>query len=157
MRLRPIVFLDVDGVLASRGSNQLDPSCIARLDRLVVRTTARVMLTSTWRDRYGLAETEQQLVDAGFHGRLTGAIPCLPGRSSSEELGAYLNTISPAVRFVILDAAEVTRDLHRYHVQVDSRVGLTADDVARAEMLLGTGRGAVPPCERANVRPLSDR
>lgn len=145
MKLRPIVFLDVDGVLAHRGSNdQLDPSCIARLDRLVVRTTARVMLTSAWRDRYGLAGTEQRLVDAGFCGRLTGAIPSLPGRSRSEEIQAYLSTISRAVRFVILDSASVTRDLHAYHVQVGPRVGLTDDDVARAERLLGTGRHSAP-------------
>lgn len=158
MKLSPIVFLDVDGVLAYPGcSDQPDPSCIARLDRLLVRTKARIMLTATWRDRYGLAGTEQRLVDAGFCGRLTGAIPRLPGRSHSEEVQAYLNTISRAVRFVLLDSADVSPDLRPYHVQVDERLGLTADDVLRAERILDGTRRAAPPSSTGNARSFSDR
>lgn len=137
MSVRPIVFLDIDGVLAHFGSNdELDPACIARLDGLLVRTRAKVMLTSAWRDRHGVARTEQRLVEAGFRGRLTGAIPSLPGRSRSEEIKAYLNTVARSVRFVILDDAPVDRELLAHLVHVDEFVGLTAADAARAERLL---------------------
>jgi hypothetical protein len=139
MSVRPIVFLDIDGVLAHFGSNdELDPACIARLDSLLVRTRAKVMLTSAWRDRYGVEGTEQRLVAAGFRGRLTGAIPSLPGRSRSEEIKAYLNTVARSVRFVILDDVPVARELLAHLVHVDEFVGLTAADAARAERLLAS-------------------
>jgi hypothetical protein len=137
MTPRPIIFLDIDGVLAHFGSNEeLDPSCIAELDRLIVHTRARVLLTSAWRDRYGVEGTERRLVAAGFRGRLAGAIPSLPGRSRSEEINAYLNTVSRRVRFVILDDVPVDRPLLPHFVHIDDVTGLTSLDTSLAARLL---------------------
>lgn len=143
MRLspRPLIFLDVDGVLAPCGSSeQLDPACIAELDRLIVHTRARVLLTSAWRDRYGVEGTERRLVAAGFRGRLAGAIPSLPGRSRSEEIHAYLNTVSRRIRFVILDDVPVDRALLPHFVHIDDSTGLTSHDASLAARLLGCPR-----------------
>ena len=130
---RPIIFLNIDGVLAHCGSTEeLDPRCITALDALIVRTNAKVLLTSAWREHYGVAGTEQRLVAAGFRGRLTGAIPSLPGRSRSEEIRAYLSTISRRVRFVIIDDVPVDRELRRHFVQVDGFQGFTCLDAALA-------------------------
>lgn len=140
---RPIIFLDVDGVLVHAGSNEhLDPACIAELDRLIVRTRARVLLTSAWRDRYGVEGTERRLVAAGFRGRLAGAIPSLPGRSRSEEINAYLNTVSRRVRYVILDDVPVDRALLANWVHIDDVTGLTALDASLAARLLSCPLGA---------------
>jgi hypothetical protein len=143
--VRPILFLDIDGVLAHFGtSDELDPACIARLDGVLVRTRAKVMLTSAWRDRHGVDGTEQRLVAAGFRGRLTGAIPSLPGRSRSEEIKAYLNTVSRSIRFAILDHIPLARELLPHLVRVDDVVGLSADDVARAERIILSRYGPRP-------------
>ncbi len=141
--MRPVIFLAIDGVLAHAGSNeQLDRRCIAQLDRLIVHTRAKVLLTSAWRERHGVAGTEQRLFAAGFRGRLAGAIPSLPGRSRSQEIGAYLNTVARSLPFVILDHAPVDGALLPHLVHVDDRVGLTFADVSVAARLLGSPRRA---------------
>ena len=140
---RPIIFLGVDGVLVHAGSaEQLDPTCIAELDRLLVQSRARVLLTSVWRDRYGVEGAERRLVAAGFRGRLAGAIPSLPGRSRSEQIAAFLNTVSPRIRFVILDSVPVVRALLAHFVHIDDATGLTALDASLAARLLGCPRPA---------------
>lgn len=51
----PLIFLDIDGVLNDHSCHSrtrycsTDKACIARLDRILVETDARIVLTSAWR------------------------------------------------------------------------------------------------------------
>ena len=130
---RRIIFLDIDGVLGHVGSNErLDPKCIEQLDWLIEATGAEVILTSSWRDTFGLEETQRRLAAAGFRGRLAGAAPCMPSGTRSDEIDAFLADVREPARFVILDDVPVAEHLMPNLVLVDDFVGLTSDDEALA-------------------------
>lgn len=134
---RRFIFLDIDGVLGHVGSGEkLDPTCIAELDWLIERTDAEVILTSSWRDTFGLAETQKRLAAACFRGRLAGAAPCLPRGSRSDEIAAFLASVTEPVRFAILDDVAVDEHLQRNLVLVDDFVGLSGIDVRVALRIL---------------------
>lgn len=135
--LPPLIFLDIDGVLAHFGSNdKLDSNCISLLDALIDATNAIVVLTSAWRHRYGLAETQHRLAAAGFRGQLTGAVPTLVGRSRSHEIRQYLSATNNRRAFVILDDVPPEADLLSRFVAVDDFEGLTPERALIAARLL---------------------
>jgi hypothetical protein len=57
MKERPIIFLDVDGVLNGHNfddvediqSNSIDPECVEHFNRVLWATDARIVLSSAWR------------------------------------------------------------------------------------------------------------
>ena len=131
-----VLFLDIDGVLAHFGSNErLDPACLARLDTLVTATGATIVLTSSWRDRYGLVGTAARLAAAGLRATLKRTVPRLPFGTRSDEIRAFLSDHVGA-RFVILDDVPPDRALRDFAVITDDFVGLTDADVQRARNLL---------------------
>jgi hypothetical protein len=134
---RRIVFLDIDGVLAHVGSdNHLDPTCVARLDELLRTTGAEPVLTSSWRDTYGVTETQARLSRAGFRGRIVDVVPSLPRQTRSDEIAAYLSSALADQQYVILDDMPVAASLRRRLVLIDDFVGLTDADVTLATRLL---------------------
>jgi predicted mannosyl-3-phosphoglycerate phosphatase (HAD superfamily) len=137
MKQRRIVFLDIDGVLTHVGSNdRLDPTCISRLDDLLTATGAEIVLTSSWRDTYGVTGTQKRLALAGFRNRIIDAVPALPSGTRSDEIDAYLARTEGCEHYVILDDVPVEPRLRRRLVLVDDFVGLTAVDVALATRML---------------------
>lgn len=137
MTPRTFIFLDIDGVLAHVGSNErLDPACVERLNQLVARARAEVILTSSWRDTFGIAETERRLQTAGFRGILAGAVSCLPQATRSDEIDQFLADCDHPTRFVIVDDVQVAVHLRRCAVIVDDFTGLTDEDVAAAARIL---------------------
>lgn len=74
-----IIFLDIDGVLNSDHWQQtksykngnypeklFDPSAVELLNKLVATTQAKVVLTSTWRLKYSLAEMRAIFLNVGI-------------------------------------------------------------------------------------------
>ena len=53
--MNPLLFLDIDGVCNGHQQHlrtrycRTDPACVERLDRILVETDARIVLTSSWR------------------------------------------------------------------------------------------------------------
>ena len=133
---RPIVFLDIDGVLAHDGSDaKLDAQCLRELDRLVDVTRAELVLTSSWRDVFGLPETQRRLAAAGLRNRLAAAAPAITTGTRTHEILAYLRT-RPKAKFAVLDDVPIDKPLRKHLVLVDDFVGLTAADVNLAIRLL---------------------
>ena len=81
-----VLFLDINGVLdspawykrendrifAQTGVRKplvdvLDPTSIKLLDNIIERTNASIVITSAWREHYGLDGTVARLEDAGFN------------------------------------------------------------------------------------------
>ncbi|MFW5876124.1 MAG: HAD domain-containing protein [Myxococcota bacterium] len=136
-RARPIVFVDIDGVLAPFDSLEgLDRECVARLDGLVGRSGAVVVVTSAWRERVSVDAIRQAFRAAGFGGRVVDVTPILLGRSRGEEIAAYLKGLPEKVPFVILDDEADVEALEEHLVQVDGEVGLQEEDVETAWGLL---------------------
>jgi hypothetical protein len=100
-----VIFLDIDGVLnckATRNPRNLpyvvDPKLLRRFKRLLDRTGAKVVLTSTWRyDPAGL-----------FSARRIGlpfidVVPDMPKRPRRDEVLAWLKRHPRVTRYAILD------------------------------------------------------
>lgn len=126
-----ILFLDIDGVLAPWDADGLDPACVARLDELLSRTGARLVLTSSWREHTPLEQIERELHRAGLRHPLRHATPILPSAHRVDEIHAWLDAHPDVERFVALDD-EPLPGLEASHIRVDDAVGLTDDDVVCA-------------------------
>lgn len=90
--MKPL-FLDFDGVLNSaewqakqvkrdgsflrRSSDELDPQAVARLNKIIAATGAKVVVSSTWRLLHTRRELMGFLVAAGFRGEIIGMTPRL--------------------------------------------------------------------------------
>lgn len=79
-----ILFLDFDGVLNNqawiqqsqeRGFDMIDPSMVARLNRIVDTTGCQVVVSSSWRILYPIDAMRVGLRERGFTGHLSGATP----------------------------------------------------------------------------------
>jgi hypothetical protein len=149
-----VVFLDFDGVLNSLEFlrrdpgplDRLDPLAVARLNTLVQRSGAKVIISSSWRLQRPLEELSRLLLKLGFVGEVAGYTPDL---SSSVrvadgcavrclEIRAWLErSASPVEQFVVLDDAELD-DLAPYLVKTTFDGGLRDEHVDEALYLLST-------------------
>jgi hypothetical protein len=158
---RPIVFLDIDGVLnseqwysqaASRKGEpstqtptqrsllerSIDPACVQRLNRLLQRTGAVVVVSSSWRKKHRVSEIISIMKARGFCGEVIGVTPSDDGmQSRGEEITSWLKKNVPrGVAYVAVDD-DVETGLPTEFVVVTSRkTGLTDEDVERAVRIL---------------------
>lgn len=151
-----ILFLDFDGVLNSDEwvarrraeggpctvlSNAIDADAVARLQEIVEATQAKVVISSSWRELFSVAELVDILGRHGFRGQVVGKTPRLdalvPGTVRGHEIAAWLDcqTEWPA-GFCILDDHSDMAHLLPWLVQTDPLVGLVRQDVARAVEVL---------------------
>lgn len=100
-----VVFLDIDGVLnCSKTKNPrkfpyvVDPKLLARLNKLLERTAAKVVLSSSWRlDPIGIMAAKHWGVP------FIDACPDLPKKARSEEIVGWIAAHPKVSRFVVID------------------------------------------------------
>ena len=100
-----IIFLDIDGVLnCKRTPNPrklpyiVDPPLLETFKRVVERTEAKVVLSSTWRyDPAGLFSAKHWGIP------FIDAIPDMPGKPRRNEILAWLKLHGDVGRFAVLD------------------------------------------------------
>ena len=100
-----VIFLDIDGVLnckTTRNPRKLpcvvDPKLLRRFKRLIERTGAKVVLSSTWRyDPAGLFSAKH------FGVPYIGVTPDMPKRPRRDEVLAWLSDHPRVKRFVVID------------------------------------------------------
>jgi hypothetical protein len=149
--LRPLIFLDIDGVLARLVEGYrygtLDGECVDALNMLLDRTNASVVISSSWRyvDKFSalIARLEGQGVRAG---RIISKTP-IPERQEmgvilspcrGDEIGAWLDAYKQPLRpIVILDDEGDMGAFKDRLVRTNPEHGLTLADVERACALLG--------------------
>lgn len=176
-----LIFLDIDGVLNSerscdyyveKKSNQwlrIAPwkPHVKQLNRIIKETGAKVVISSTWRDKAYLGMI---LAMAGFEGDIVGKTPIIKGGRGAQ-IQAFMDyaTIDPAScknpkkiikikqelleflyydplkhilkieDFVILDDDSDMAHLMSKLVLVDNMVGLTLKDARKAIRILNGG------------------
>lgn len=159
-----VIFLDIDGVLCTPLSVRLnwlfrrpmerpffDPIALGLLRRLVRRTGARVVLSSSWRYSFEDDDPFMQAIRDHFYRTLeTNGTPVwdlapILGRSKGEEIAAWLEQ-HPGAGFVILDDRPDeftgTPALKARLVEVDSMRGLRRRDFRQAlDLLAGVAPG----------------
>jgi hypothetical protein len=121
----------------------LDEELVARLSRLVGSTGAKVVVSSSWRQRRTLDELRQIFAERGYVGELLDVTPRharpLDGDERPvrrAEIAEWLERHPEVGSYVILDDNHDFGALARRHVATDSKVGLTDDDVRRARAIL---------------------
>ncbi len=148
-----LLFLDIDGVCNSAEwfekmqadalsrrpiSHMIDPECVARLNRLLERSGAHVVISSSWRIIHILGEINAALVEKGFTGKIIGKTP-VRGPNRGSEIQKWLSDhYRDAENIVILDDNSDMGHLMPCLVLTSWSCGLTDADVDRALALFGT-------------------
>ncbi len=162
--MRPVLFLDIDGVLNStewqksyvpsplfhnlpnelkHAEEALDPIAMGLLNDVVEATNCLVVLSSTWRKQYPLHIVTRLLRYRGFQHRLFGATPDLsytragPRRMRGDEIDWWLKELGEPCRFAIVDDdSDMEPHMDRL-VQTSCEAGLTFGEAVRLISLLG--------------------
>jgi hypothetical protein len=150
-RTMKVLFLDFDGVLNSyefmRSSpgrlDRLDPAAVSRLNAIVDRSGAKVVISSTWRLKRSLDEIRRLLAELGFRGEVIGRTPDLVGHGLVDPYVARCQEIQtwidghgePLESFAILDDAYL-EEVAQFLVRTETETGLLDEHVvAVLEML----------------------
>ena len=134
-----VIFLDIDGVLNKKANSaptvcKIEEKQLALLAELVKQSDANIVLTSSWRlaanapwrepfSKVGVTVADQTI--------------CLNGNNRQREILLYLDAHKDVESFVILDDQEGRfGKLKSNRVLVDSRTGLTKENIAKALKIL---------------------
>lgn len=138
-----IIFLDVDGVLNSIDHAKkvceetlrahsgyeypFDPECLERLQRLVEKTDARIVITSTWRKtEEGKRVLQNILEQYDLANRVIGYTPIL-NTKRGEEIKSFLETLNVEASYIILDDDDDMEELTPYLILTNMKTGLTEE------------------------------
>jgi hypothetical protein len=144
-----VIFLDIDGVLnCDRTPNPrkfpyvVDKRLLARLKKLLKRTRAKVVLSSSWRlDPVGLLAAKYW--DVPF----IDTLPDLPKKARRDEVLSWLGAHPTVTRYAIIDDEDDgLDDLPLF--QPSSKTGITADIVKGVDRYLS---GMTDKTMRANL------
>ncbi len=144
-----VIFLDIDGVLNSdRTPNPrrfpyiVDKRLLSRLKKLLKRTRAKVVLSSSWRlDPVGLLAAKYW--DVPF----IDTLPDLPKKTRRDEIRSWLAAHPKVTRYAILDDEDdELDDLPLF--QPSSKTGITTEVVKGVDRYLS---GATDNTMRANL------
>lgn len=150
-----IIFLDIDGVLntdpfinsikSNNASDYLMKEKIDLLNKIILATDAKIVLSTNWRVSVGAARTADLLIEAGVEGTIIGATPTDLRRRLSEviprhkEIQAWLDANPSKVKsFVIIDDLEWASNekLQNNFVLTNPDLGLTQENVQKAISIL---------------------
>jgi len=156
-----VVFLDFDGVLNSTAYDKvkarqdpsseleplsiewwaegLDPVAVERLNGLLKRTGAGVVVSSSWRLDTYKGWLQRVLEMRGFKGKVIGTTWRFVGYSRNYEIKRWLELTRQGCavnRFVVIDD-NVGANIPGHFVHTDFSVGLTDRDVEKAVAILG--------------------
>ncbi len=143
------ILLDIDGVITSDaytrqckaekiqpntfGLDWFDPQCIKMLRRVIDKTGARIVLSSSWRD-LGIDRLSKVWSDNNLPGELAGTTPewILMKKDAILE---WID-IHPDEKYVIIDDADLRL---KNQVRTNPITGLTAADAELAIQILNHG------------------
>lgn len=146
-KVRPVIFLDFDGVLNSRrsalalggyNSDQLDPVAVKLVAKLVYMTDASVVVSSTWRLLYPLGELRDILSQHSFvlADRLIDVTPSLRSGHRGEEIEAWLTDNARPPYVILDDDNDMLPEQFSNFVDVDEQYGFSVCDYEDALSIL---------------------
>jgi len=148
---KPVVFLDIDGVLnstqffkmedtypKSNPRSQLDSEAISYLNEIA---DWNFVLSSTWRKFYDKSEMNNMLDDMGFKGTIIDYTPDLNWQGSirGNEIMVWMreNNLGDSKKYVIFDDdSDILYWQRNNFVHVDNHFGLGPNHVWRAKNIL---------------------
>lgn len=161
-----IIFLDIDGVLnheafykdryekvmdgekLNHPYSELDPNSVSHLNSLIEDTSAKVVITSTWR-HHGLDYCKDVLEYHGFNGEIIDITPSSPTRFRGLEILDWVKENEKLIgeryfnftEYVILDDdSDMLYWQRNNFLLIDRFVGLTMGNVFQAKKILNGGK-----------------
>jgi len=151
-----ILFLDIDGVLNSQEyfadetnfavepstylgyyAEKMDPKLVLRLNEILARTGAKVVISSSWRSMFSKEEILECLLTNGFVGEIIDTTLRLLQDIRGTEIQIWLDNTQESVEsFVILDDDSDMGPLEDKLVQTTWAKGLQAEHVERSVEML---------------------
>lgn len=144
-----VLFLDIDGVLNSDTFylnrpkeikclpyplSEFDPACVARLNRILAETKARLVVSSSWRHD---AFIDRVLDKAGIKPKMWDITPYGMGKPRGHEIKKFLSEHPNIENYVILDdVANMLPEQQSHFVQTKYYYGLTDEDMEKAINIL---------------------
>ena len=142
-RTRPVIFLDFDGVIRYKGWSR---EALDNLNRLILFSEARVVVSSDWRHSHNLNDLKLLLKDLGVLGwekvehtpimqEYAGEFVFYQPRSSEIEYYIRVNGIK---NYVVLDDIKALQDspLRDHLVLCEYEEGFTEDRLVAARKIL---------------------
>lgn len=127
-----VIFLDIDDVLNTQRMRErgelFDSVNVAALNVLLDRTSANIVLTSTWRLSASTAEWEEILLAANIHayGRMLGMTPWIEGLSRGAEIAYWLEqSLRRVTQYAILDDRDDMAPCKEHLLRTSPDHGLT--------------------------------
>jgi hypothetical protein len=150
------VFLDFDGVLNSAAYiaankdkfkaplqktyyivEHIDPTAVARLNLLIAKTGANVVISTAWRKAFNLTWIAEILANKGFKGEIVGETPILYC-DRGLEIQAWMDAAQVIEsQIVILDDMDTMLHLKPRQVMTHFDVGMQDEHLDKALELLG--------------------
>lgn len=127
-----VIFLDIDDVLNTRPARERGELFAAlnvnSLNEVLDRTSAMIVVTSTWRYCTSSAEWEEILQSAGIRaaGRVLGVTPWIDGISRGVEIAYWLeNALTEVIEYAILDDRDDMEPCKEHLLRTKPEQGLT--------------------------------
>ena len=148
-----VIFLDFDGVIITPESrerstrafdllNVIDERCLRLLNQLIKRTSAKVVISSSWRYFISCEDIDKCLQEWGFIGEIIGHTPISKFSDYNkyrrdQEIKKWLEEHKEAGDYVVLDdQPEILTDLTDYLVLTSYEEGLTEYHIETAIKIL---------------------
>lgn len=142
-----VLFLDIDGVLngpenwGNSGMQAITPAKVKKVSDFVEEQDLQVVISSTWRVKYGLRSLQEMLAASGFQNplRIIDVTPIL-NRRRQDEILVWLQGKPAITNYVILDDdtagdGDWTK-VEDHFVYVAMFTGITDEDIQRARDIL---------------------
>jgi hypothetical protein len=147
-----IIFLDIDGVINASDlpplygegwpESHLETHLIEKVNEIVKITDAQIVISSSWRIRFNLAELTEMLKNKGLKAKIIGVTPRIKRRFGKvvlrgEEIQDWLDAYPYKIeKFVILDDVADMGHLMPRLIKTEDEIGITDQHVELAIKML---------------------
>ncbi len=146
-----ILFLDIDGVLNSEEwafkkydegvhnalQSEFDVQAVERLNTIIEKSGAKVVISSSWRLIYSLEHINSMLTKFGFKGEIVGRTPSpKANRGRGYDIKRWLTENSKVTTFAILDDDNDMDGVRDRFVQTSWTKGLQDEHIPKVLALL---------------------
>jgi hypothetical protein len=141
-----IIFLDIDGVLNTSCKREgdvftdegiLNTELVAKLNRLISATNAKIVISSTWRKICTQEEIEKALQSVGFVGEIVGMTPNSSHGFRGLEIREWMRGRKDIDNYIIIDDdSDMLLWQANHFFNIDCEFGLTDKIVYKATRFL---------------------
>jgi hypothetical protein len=139
------LFLDIDGVLIRYKTNQVDPTCLENVKKLIRDHDLQVVISSDWRKGHSPESLKDELSDVGIDIEFYSMTPtlCNPSLFAAhetdytrrDEIKEWLKH-NPSDGFIILEDFYTMGEFGPNTLYVDGKYGFTKEDLFDAGVML---------------------